>query len=672
MNSFPQSALRLQNAVVWASRGLIERAPLVEAVVLGAVAGEHLLVVGPPGTAKSQAVRRIASALGGRYFEYLLGRFSEPSEIFGPVDLRRLREGVVQTQTDGMLPEADIAFLDEVFQGSTAILNTLLGLLNERVFRRGHDAIWLLAEDAPLEFLRRLSQNESAFLQLARRDPFGARSCVALLDVSPETLGGPRLASFAALLVLARRAQTAGASFRWGAWQMPGKWQVEVNRESVEWWLKLRGQGEANEEQRAGWEDVWHEEQADFSRDELWLVGGAGLKTLAPKGARVLEVRDELDPLAPDRAVLARVDGRELRLVLPEDAIGARLIRDPFAHAAPLVTNEKNTFDIGRPNSNFVWASSGFKGFLRVKGGALFVFSIPNSPAATVGPPKVLRASNPDVVAAGRVGRMTVVASLSEGGPEHSAGELVFESRGRGSTSVPNGLYLLNAPLNGLERQAARCVGLGRIFPLGAGGTLAVSLSTHRLAVVAPGEETVRLDWQGVVEVVVRDGALSLLRDTKSGFSFEIITGNNGRIEVSREKIEVPSPLFKPPLCGWGGHPNTPLWALDVGNYLWQLRLPELELEVRADANERRQVLGCIARSNTSVGWPDIGLLVTQDRREIWFRGRGEDALVCRFPSTFEHVAVCPFAPLIAVQGEHELGIYSLQHNVWLLKAHWD
>ena len=141
MSELEQSATRLQLAVAGASKNLIERAPLVEAVVLAAVAGEHLLVVGPPGTAKSQAVRRIAGALGGRYFEYLLGRFSEPSEIFGPVDLRRLREGVVQTQTDGMLPEAEIAFLDEVFQGSTAILNTLLGLLNERVFRRGHDAI---------------------------------------------------------------------------------------------------------------------------------------------------------------------------------------------------------------------------------------------------------------------------------------------------------------------------------------------------------------------------------------------------------------------------------------------------------------------------------------------------------------------------------------------------
>ena len=141
MNELEMSAAKLREAVAGASRNLVERASLVEAVVLAAVAGEHLLVIGPPGTAKSQAVRRIAGALGGRYFEYLLGRFSEPSEIFGPVDLRRLREGVVQTQTDGMLPEAEIAFLDEVFQGSTAILNTLLGLLNERVFRRGHDAI---------------------------------------------------------------------------------------------------------------------------------------------------------------------------------------------------------------------------------------------------------------------------------------------------------------------------------------------------------------------------------------------------------------------------------------------------------------------------------------------------------------------------------------------------
>ena len=140
-HSFQSSAESFQRALGSASSSLVEREAVVQLVGLCAVAGEHLLVIGPPGTAKSEAVRRVARALGGQYFEYLLGRFTEPSEVFGPVDLKRLREGVVETQTQGMLPEADIAFLDEVFLGSTAILNTLLGILNERTFRRGHTRI---------------------------------------------------------------------------------------------------------------------------------------------------------------------------------------------------------------------------------------------------------------------------------------------------------------------------------------------------------------------------------------------------------------------------------------------------------------------------------------------------------------------------------------------------
>lgn len=135
------AAARVRDAVHAATTGLIEREQLAELIVLAAVAQEHLLILGPPGTAKSAVVRRVAAALGGRYFEYLLGRFTEPSELFGPVDLRRLREGVVETDVSGMLPQAEVAFLDEVFLGSTAILNTLLGVLNERRFRRGHTQI---------------------------------------------------------------------------------------------------------------------------------------------------------------------------------------------------------------------------------------------------------------------------------------------------------------------------------------------------------------------------------------------------------------------------------------------------------------------------------------------------------------------------------------------------
>ncbi|MCU0672806.1 MAG: AAA family ATPase [Myxococcota bacterium] len=132
------AARAVRAALDEAREGLVEREVLLELVALGAVAGEHVLVIGPPGTAKSEAARRAARAFDARVFEYLLGRFTEPSELFGPIDLRRLREGVVEADVTGMLPEAEIAFLDEVFLGSTAILNTLLALLNERTYRRGH------------------------------------------------------------------------------------------------------------------------------------------------------------------------------------------------------------------------------------------------------------------------------------------------------------------------------------------------------------------------------------------------------------------------------------------------------------------------------------------------------------------------------------------------------
>ena len=83
-----EAAAHVRSGIRAATAGLVGREQLAELIVLAAVAHEHLLVIGPPGTAKSAMVRRIAQAMGGRYFEYLLGRFTEPSELFGPVDLR--------------------------------------------------------------------------------------------------------------------------------------------------------------------------------------------------------------------------------------------------------------------------------------------------------------------------------------------------------------------------------------------------------------------------------------------------------------------------------------------------------------------------------------------------------------------------------------------------------
>ncbi len=115
----------------------VGRDEVIDLIAVAVVAGEHLFLYGPPGTAKSALVRQFASAVRGRYFEYLLTRFSEPNEVFGPVDLVKLREGTVATVTTGMLPEAEFAFLDELFNANSAILNNLLTVLNERVYRRG-------------------------------------------------------------------------------------------------------------------------------------------------------------------------------------------------------------------------------------------------------------------------------------------------------------------------------------------------------------------------------------------------------------------------------------------------------------------------------------------------------------------------------------------------------
>jgi len=105
---------------------------------LGALCREHILLLGPPGTAKTRLVERFCSALDTRPFSYLLTRFTEPAELFGPIDVKSFQEeSRYQVNTEGMLPRARVAFLDEVFQGSSAILNTLLTLINERTFRDG-------------------------------------------------------------------------------------------------------------------------------------------------------------------------------------------------------------------------------------------------------------------------------------------------------------------------------------------------------------------------------------------------------------------------------------------------------------------------------------------------------------------------------------------------------
>ena len=128
---------QLREAIQRVGDNLIERDTEARLVVLGMLSGEHVLLIGPPGTAKSALGRRLSKICGGVFFQRLLTRFTTPEEIFGPLSLRALENDEYRRCTDGFLPKASVAFLDEIFKANSAILNTLLTILNERQFDNG-------------------------------------------------------------------------------------------------------------------------------------------------------------------------------------------------------------------------------------------------------------------------------------------------------------------------------------------------------------------------------------------------------------------------------------------------------------------------------------------------------------------------------------------------------
>lgn len=128
---------RLNRFRVSLSRFFVEKQSLIDLMVVSAVAQEPLLLVGPPGTAKSDLVLKFKDALGvagDDYFEYMLTRFTEPSEILGPIDINQLRDGHYIRREQGKIPTAKVVFLDEIFKSNSAILNVLLTIINERKF----------------------------------------------------------------------------------------------------------------------------------------------------------------------------------------------------------------------------------------------------------------------------------------------------------------------------------------------------------------------------------------------------------------------------------------------------------------------------------------------------------------------------------------------------------
>ncbi len=283
-------------------------------------------------------------------------------------------------------------------------------------------AEWALADELPDEFLRRAASGEHVFVARARRRPPARRRTLALVSAGPAQLGAPRLAHLAALLVLARRAATAGAALRWGVLERPGdgghdgvtpegvrrllaaRTAVTATAAEVEAWRAAEAAGAAGGAPADGPAD---------EPDDVWLIGGPEVVALAaPLFAGALVVRERVDPVVRALDVEVRKGGaRQIQLDLPPADVCARLLRDPFGQArarpAAVASAAGEVTDL--------WFVAGDRKLVVARGDQLELWPVPGSPREPVGATRPVRIPDGErLVAFGARRRAPVLVTCHE------------------------------------------------------------------------------------------------------------------------------------------------------------------------------------------------------------------------------------------------------------------
>lgn len=266
---------------------------------------------------------------------------------------------------------------------------------------------WLLATELPDEFLRRASAGEHLFLELARSAPAGGGALLALVDCGPAQLGTPRIAQLAALVVLAARAERAGATFSWGVLQQPdGAPVAGLQPASVLTLLRARTALAATRAHADAWGARGVARDAD-----VWVLGGE------PLARQAIVFRDLYEPGTRKVTVEIRREGRraaELVLDLPPDPICTQLVRDPYrAQAAPLPARRGPL--PGSPTGRPVLSVDGRRVMVKLTTGGLAALAVPLSSRGGLARPLTYNAPPGDeIIAAGRFGNRLWIVTWRE------------------------------------------------------------------------------------------------------------------------------------------------------------------------------------------------------------------------------------------------------------------
>ncbi|HYO15023.1 MAG TPA: hypothetical protein VE685_17660 [Thermoanaerobaculia bacterium] len=511
---------------------------------------------------------------------------------------------------------------------------------------------WLLAEEAPEEFLRRAAAGEHTFLRTSRPEPGGTRISVALFDAGPGQLGSPRIAQLAALIVLARRAEAAGARFGWAVLQEPASpLLTEVTPAAVLRLLASRTSFEATDSQIEAWStrlSGWKE------LDDAWIVGvhHPGVPPL-DCSASLLQIWDALDPRVRRVKVAVRRAGLpagEVALDLPDDATCARLLRDPFGAEASV---PRRVAPGAAPASNLVFSGNGTKIFARGREGEVLAIPVPNSPRAVPG--RVRRydiGQRAPAVAAGLAGRAVAVVTTRDGGVvlhlTHKRDDSAFyqisfpedPARAAGFQPVPGDCL---RPLLQVRSRLLVLDGEGGLFRFqDAGGE-------RWLLRLAP----------RTVAAVSFPAHVAWVEPASPGRSARIcISGGGSPSEVrDLEGTSADEAFFG---CGGGlAHPQYGLVAVRRDEWTWTIFFREGARDLTPFSRSRVVGVGRIpGREDPAL------LLLDEDRRTLVLTGLRGTRTLPPASSPIEHVAASHTAPTIAYSTvDGEVVIYSLKRN---------